>query len=56
MVDQIRKWYQVANPLGPFQGEGCVDSQTSNREGQTIDLALELLTHISVLIHEPSQA
>lgn len=31
-------------------------SQTSNGEGQTTDLVLESLTHISVLICEPSQA
>lgn len=33
-----------------------LDSQTSIREGQTTDLVLELLTHVSVLICEPSQA
>lgn len=35
--------------------ERSVDSQASHREGQTTDLALELLTPVSVLIHESSQ-
>lgn len=45
-LDQIRQCYQAADLLGP--------ARPPTPKAQSTELALELLTHASVLIHEPN--